>query len=172
MKIYRGFRDTRRDCTVNPMERRRHHSTTNDIYRHSVGSNIAKEGALTHYVLSSDIEMLPSFNIHTAFMEMIALSGSIAHPEGTVYLLPVFQMINGAAEAPLRKSQVLEMLDKRQLSEWNEELCRDCHRVLNVEEWMHSPRDAGKEGQSEVIRYLFLICINSLSRVFHAANEH
>lgn len=42
------------------------------LYPVNVGRNVARETAQTHYVLASDIELYPSPNLITLFLEMIA----------------------------------------------------------------------------------------------------
>lgn len=42
------------------------------LYPVNVGRNVAREMAQTYYILASDIELYPSPNIITQFLEMIA----------------------------------------------------------------------------------------------------
>lgn len=142
-EVFRGFNNTHLDCSEDPMQRKRHHSTTNDIYRHNVGRNIAKQAALTHYVLSGDIDMVPSISLPSDFMEMIALSRSLHHPEGTVFMLPIFE-VNEYLDMPRKKTDLLEMIENEQANEWNAKPCEKCHKILDVEEWKKSSNKTGK----------------------------
>lgn len=42
------------------------------LYPVNVGRNIAREAALTHFILASDVELYPSPDVIRKFLEMIA----------------------------------------------------------------------------------------------------
>lgn len=47
------------------------------LYPINVGRNIARDGALTHFILDADIDMYPSAGLNRKFLEMVAADKSI-----------------------------------------------------------------------------------------------
>lgn len=64
------------------------------LYPVNVGRNVARESAMTHYVLASDIELYPSPNLPTKFLEMIKLRDQPAlnKPNPKLFVLPIFEV--------------------------------------------------------------------------------
>lgn len=49
------------------------------LYPVNVGRNIARDAALTHYILASDVELYPNPNLVKRFLEMIARNEAYLH---------------------------------------------------------------------------------------------
>lgn len=64
------------------------------VYPVNVGRNIARESAVTHYVLASDIELYPNPNLPSKFLEMIRRSNQpeLNKPNPKVFVLPIFEV--------------------------------------------------------------------------------
>lgn len=117
-----------------------HPSTTNDLYRQNVARNIARDAALTYYILSSDIDLLPSVNLVSDFLEMVALSGSLRPSKGTIYLLPVFE-VKVKSKLPETSRALMEMLSDEMDGE---DTCPMSSNVLNMTEWQQHSNKEGK----------------------------
>lgn len=131
------------NCYDNPMDRKVHPSTTNDLYRQNVARNIARDAALTYYILSSDIDLLPSVNLASDFLEMVALSGSLRPSKGTIYLLPVFE-VKVKSKLPETSRALMEMLSDEMDGEDKQATCPMSSNVLNMTEWQQHSNKEGK----------------------------
>lgn len=80
-------------------------------YPINVGRNVAREAALTHYILVSDIENYPSPDVTNKFLEMVALNDKFSTPK--VYPLPVFR-IRDDSSVPLTKTELQRMLENEE----------------------------------------------------------
>lgn len=75
------------------------------LYPVNLGRNIARESAVTHYVLASDIELYPSPNLPTKFLEMIRRKNqpSLLQPNPKVFVLSIFEVAE-TVQPPTNKS--------------------------------------------------------------------
>lgn len=88
------------------------------LYPVNVGRNVAREMAQTHYILPSDIELYPSPNISSKFLEMIAKNtGPLRSKNPKVFPLHIFE-VSANSQVPETKTVLKEMLSngKFQLS--------------------------------------------------------
>lgn len=83
-------------------------------YPINVLRNVARLSSKTHYLLASDIELYPSVNVVSSFMDLLkrekqglipVLSNDIPH----TYVLPIFE-VRANVEPPLKKSQLREFI--------------------------------------------------------------
>ncbi|XP_043270375.1 beta-1,4-glucuronyltransferase 1-like [Venturia canescens] len=112
------------------------------IYPINVGRNIAKETALTHYILVADFELYPSLNLVPMFLEMIRKKGQpevLSYSSKDVYVLPPFEVTEDS-QVPANKSQLLKMLKERKAVPFHENVCSLCHSVPNYLSWKSEPQ--------------------------------
>lgn len=127
-------------CGENPMYRPKH-SSKKDPYRDNVARNIAKDAALTHYILSSEIDLVPSVFLLPSFLQSIAKNDN--RLDGTVFLLPVFEAEKDL-ELPRTKTELLHMVKNGSVVEQKRIFCDECFIVPDIQDWMSQKEDSGK----------------------------
>ncbi|XP_043269529.1 uncharacterized protein Liprin-gamma isoform X4 [Venturia canescens] len=106
------------------------------IYPINVGRNIAKETALTHYILVADIELYPSRYLVWSFL-ITVIQNKIPYRNSSfpkVYVLPPFEVTEDS-QVPEYKSQLLKMLEEGKAVPFHEKICPECHRVPGYDQW-------------------------------------
>lgn len=82
------------------------------LYPVNVGRNIARDTALTHYILASDIELYPSPGIITDFLEMIRRQDPpLLHDKPKVFPLCLFE-VESYAVPPTTKEELVSSILK------------------------------------------------------------
>ncbi|XP_060524606.1 beta-1,4-glucuronyltransferase 1-like [Cylas formicarius] len=115
----------------------------NLLYPVNVGRNVAREMAQTYYVLASDIELYPSPNISTKFLDMIATNtGPLLSKNPKVYPLHIFEVSANAA-VPETKNMLKEMLGNGTALPFHKKLCPGCHSVPKAKEWQTANETEG-----------------------------
>lgn len=86
------------------------------LYPVNVGRNIARETAVTHYVLASDIELYPSPDLPSRFLEMIRQRDQpeLLKPNPKVFVLPIFE-VNEKSKPPKNKTLLVSYLNNSNL---------------------------------------------------------
>lgn len=113
------------------------------LYPVNVGRNIARETAQTHFILPSDVELYPSPNLITKFLEMIAENrGPLLRSNPRVFPLHLFEV--GATQAvPETKTHLKEMLTNGTAFPFHKKLCPGCHNVPKSKEWQTANETEG-----------------------------
>ena len=80
----------------------------------NVGRNVARETAPTYYVLASDIELYPSPNLPSVFLEMIARRDQPAlfKPNPKVFVLSIFE-VDAKTKPPQNKTSLVSKKKKK-----------------------------------------------------------
>lgn len=109
------------------------------LYPVNVGRNIARESAPTFYVFPSDIELYPSPNLPTKFLEMIRRRDQPAlhKPNPKVFVLPIFE-VDEKSQAPNNKTHLVQMLKAGTAIPFHKKLCSGCHNVPKSKEWLEA----------------------------------
>jgi hypothetical protein len=77
------------------------------LYPVNIGRNIARDSALTYYILPSDIELYPSPGLIQNFLDMIRRQDPpLQRPNPKVFPLPIFELEKGV-ELPTNKTQLV-----------------------------------------------------------------
>lgn len=81
------------------------------LYPVNVGRNVARESAITHYILASDIELYPSPDLPSKFLEMIRRRDQppLFKPNPKVFVLPIFE-VDEKSLPPLNKTSLVSIL--------------------------------------------------------------
>jgi hypothetical protein len=80
------------------------------LYPVNIGRNVARESAVTHYILPSDIELYPSPGLIQNFLDMVRRQEPpLLHPNPKVFPLPIFELEKGV-ELPANKTQLVSIL--------------------------------------------------------------
>jgi hypothetical protein len=79
------------------------------LYPVNIGRNVARESAVTHYILPSDIELYPSPGLIHNFLDMISRKDPpLLHSNPKVFPLPIFELEKGV-ELPANKTQLVSL---------------------------------------------------------------
>ncbi|CAG2056426.1 unnamed protein product [Timema podura] len=113
------------------------------LYPVNIGRNIAREMAVTHYILPSDIELYPSPGLIIDFLQMVQRQDPpLKHTNPKVFPLSIFELQTGA-ELPLNKVQLVSMMNNGTAIQFHKKLCPGCHNVPKSKEWLTHPVNPG-----------------------------
>jgi hypothetical protein len=74
------------------------------LYPVNIGRNVARDSAVTHYILPSDIELYPSPGLIQNFLDMVRRQEPpLLHSNPKVFPLPIFELEKGV-ELPANKT--------------------------------------------------------------------
>lgn len=77
------------------------------LYPVNIGRNVARDSAVTHYILPSDIELYPSPGLIQNFLDMVRRQDPpLLHSNPKVFPLPIFELEKGV-ELPVNKTQLV-----------------------------------------------------------------
>ncbi|XP_030381132.1 beta-1,4-glucuronyltransferase 1-like isoform X1 [Scaptodrosophila lebanonensis] len=106
------------------------------LYPVNVGRNIARDAALTHFILASDIELYPNPGLVKKFLEMIARNELYLHRAAPrVFPLSIFE-VDGNSPVPRDKTELQEFLRTGKAIPFHKRVCASCHGVPKSKEWM------------------------------------
>ncbi|XP_043472898.1 beta-1,4-glucuronyltransferase 1-like [Leptopilina heterotoma] len=114
------------------------------LYPVNLGRNVARESAVTHYVLASDIELYPSPNLPEKFLEMIRRKNqpSLSKPNPKVFVLSIFE-VTKTAQPPTNKTILLQMLKSGKAIPFHKKVCPGCHNIPKSKEWQEAAETEG-----------------------------
>lgn len=79
------------------------------LYPVNIGRNVARESAVTHYILPSDIELYPSPGLIQNFLDMVRRQDPpLLHSNPKVFPLSIFELEKGV-ELPANKTQLVSI---------------------------------------------------------------
>ena len=106
------------------------------LYPVNVGRNIARDAAMTHFILASDIELYPTPNLPKKFLEMIARNDApLQRKNPRVFPLSLFE-VDSALQVPRDKTELQELLKTGKAIPFHKRVCSSCHGVPKSKEWM------------------------------------
>ncbi|KAG7308696.1 hypothetical protein JYU34_005918 [Plutella xylostella] len=106
------------------------------MYPINVARNIAKDTALTHFILAADIELYPSPNVVPKFLNMIARNKPpLCRKNPRVYPMPVFE-IDSKYNVPLWKKEIQMMVANKVAFPLKSNVCRKCNMMPELDKWM------------------------------------
>lgn len=104
-------------------------------YPVNVGRNIAREAALTEFVLASDIELYPNPGLIEGFLKMISRSQASDDDKPKAYVVSIFEIEKGV-ELPGSKTELLDLLRKEVVIPFHKRYCPLCHAIPGSQSWM------------------------------------
>lgn len=105
-------------------------------YPINVGRNIAKEAALTHYVLSSDIELYPSPGLVNGFLLMLAANMHLLNAtKPLVFPLNIFE-VSANSTVPTTKSELKYKLKTGQAIPFHRDVAPQFNIGPNLKKWI------------------------------------
>lgn len=106
------------------------------LYPVNVGRNIARDAAMTHFILASDIELYPTPGLPKKFLEMIARNDApLQRKNPRVFPLSLFE-VDSALQVPRDKTELQELLKTGKAIPFHKRVCSSCHGVPKSKEWM------------------------------------
>ncbi|XP_030763588.1 beta-1,4-glucuronyltransferase 1-like [Sitophilus oryzae] len=125
-------------------------SSDNDSwYPINVGRNVARQAAFTDYVMVCDVELMPSHDLASRFMQMLDVEKCTSTEcEKQVYVVPVFE-VEASETVPRTKNQLISLLNQEKAVYFHRKICTHCQKFPGLERWMDS--DSG-----DVIRPLLV----------------
>lgn len=113
------------------------------LYPVNVGRNIARDAAMTHFILASDIELYPNPGLTRKFLEMIARNdASLQRKNPKVFPLSIFE-VDAASQVPRDKTELQELLKTGKAIPFHKRVCSSCHGVPKSKEWMAANETEG-----------------------------
>jgi hypothetical protein len=109
-------------------------------YPVNVARNVAREMAMTHYVLSSDIELYPNPNLIPDFMDMLRRNTSaLQRPNpNKLFVLSIFEVEANVTALPQDKTELVHMLRNKSAIPFHKYVCATCHRIPKAREWIEA----------------------------------
>lgn len=115
----------------------------NLLYPVNVARNVARDAALTHYLLVCDIELYPTPGIPKKFLEMISRNEPpLNSTKPKVFPLPVFE-VDAAFDVPLTKTELQDLYKQHKLIVFHASFCFVCHQVPGGNEWLAAAETQG-----------------------------
>ena len=145
-------------------------------YPVNVARMIARETATTHFILAADIELYPSYNVISDFLNMVHSNGIL---KKTVYVLPIFEMEENVA-FPRNKSELAMLHKNKTVIVFHQFFCSSCHKVPNFETWINQTEIGKYETQNMPISFYFLrmmrwqltLYISDKLNIFHVSKRY
>ena len=117
-------------------------------YPVNVARMIARESATTHYVFTSDIELYPSPNLISHFLQMINRIGA---SDLTVFVTPIFE-IKAGAPLPTDKVELLQMLKDKTAIIFHQNFCEACHKIPHFQEWLSANKSSSYDNPLSIFK--------------------
>lgn len=106
------------------------------LYPVNVGRNIARDAAMTHFILASDIELYPNPGLTRKFLEMVARNDvQLQRKNPKVFPLSIFE-VDATSQVPRDKTELQELLRTGKAIPFHKRVCSSCHGVPKSKEWM------------------------------------
>ncbi|XP_018321843.1 beta-1,4-glucuronyltransferase 1-like [Agrilus planipennis] len=108
----------------------------NLLYPINLARNSARTAAQTYFVLASDMELYPTPNFSSKFIEMVSKNEQlVTGKQRQVFVLPIFEVTKDSS-IPENKTVLKGMINTKQAFIFHEKLCRYCHIVPGYNEWI------------------------------------
>lgn len=98
--------------------------------------NIARDAALTHFLIMCDIELYPSPELPRKFLEMIARNDPpLNSTKQKVFPISIFE-VDASSHVPWTKTELQVLFRKRKLIHFHKNICSKCHLLPESNKWM------------------------------------
>ncbi|CAH1124149.1 unnamed protein product [Ceutorhynchus assimilis] len=117
--------------------------SNNNWYPINVCRNVARQASYTEYVLVCDIELMPSENLASRFLEMTDTFSCLESScEKRVFVVPVFE-VESTENIPRTKAQLLDLIVSKKAVYFHQFTCTHCQKFPGLEQWKTTdPGDA------------------------------
>lgn len=143
-------------------------------YPVNVARNVARKAAETSHILVSDVELLPSRDLVSAFLSMLSrfqkqrVEGGggfdLNHPlpalqesrmKKFVFVLPVFEVDEKESNVPSTKEELLELYTQNKAVYFHRWICLHCQRFPGLHRWLQQKSSAQRPKVIQVFYPLF-----------------
>ncbi|CAL1287066.1 unnamed protein product [Larinioides sclopetarius] len=110
-------------------------------YPNNLLRNVARRSALTEFVFMIDIDMVPSEDLHSDFLQFAKekkLFSDSNKDDKTVYVVPAFE-VKEDGSIPRTKSALLQQVETMEARPFYFELCWKCQKHTDYEAWQKEP---------------------------------
>ncbi|KAK5643990.1 hypothetical protein RI129_007835 [Pyrocoelia pectoralis] len=113
------------------------------VYPVNVSRNVARNAATTTLVLVSDVELIPSKQLASRFLEMISKFAKTNnfHLRHHVFVVPVFEVDNYET-VPRSKKDLIQLVRREKAVYFHRHICSHCQKFPGLEQWLS--QDSGK----------------------------
>ncbi|VVC89570.1 unnamed protein product [Leptidea sinapis] len=111
----------------------------NLLYPVNVARNIARDAAVTYFILPSDIELYPSPNLIPRFLNMIARNSKplSTSKNPRVFPISIFE-VDAKVQVPSTKTELRAMLANKTAIPFHKFVCPNCHNIPQGQQWMNA----------------------------------
>lgn len=155
-------------------------------YPVNVARNVARKAAETSHILVSDVELLPSRDLVSAFLSMLSRFQK-QHAEGDeddfdlnrplsimhefhmkkyVFVLPVFEVDDRESNVPSTKEELLELYTQNKAVYFHRWICLHCQRFPGIQRWLQQKPSTERPKVIQVLFVLFLAGQNAFAQMF------
>jgi len=107
-------------------------------YPVNVARNVARQTVSTHFVFPSDIELYPSPNLISAFLDMIRRDGpALQGTNPRVFVNNIFE-IEANHSLPETKAELVKLMAQKVMIPFHKILCSSCHTIPHAKEWLEA----------------------------------
>lgn len=107
--------------------------------------NVARNAATTHYILVSDVELVPSEFLATSFLNLIVsqyANGGLQLPS-RVFVVPVFE-IDIFETIPKNKLELMKLIKEEKAVYFHRHVCSHCQKFPGLEKWLQNKEEEVK----------------------------
>ena len=158
-----GFKQNPCNYTQSDIAPRDYRGNLRLTYPVSIARNIAWVASTTHFVLTSDIELLPNPSLIQDFLALIARNdASLQAVRRKVFVPPVFVHRDGNQSMPETKLELIKMEKQGAVRPFFKDYCLRCHRIPNYKGWIKDSNPGNSFTLLHPIEILQLIEITEL----------
>ncbi|KAF7284844.1 hypothetical protein GWI33_021487 [Rhynchophorus ferrugineus] len=123
-------------CRIEDSSQYRIYSNFDDstIYPINVCRNAARKASLTKYVLVSDIQLMPSKDLASGFLDMLT-TNQLINATKKVYVLPIFELAENEY-IPDTKADLIDMIADNRSVYFHKFICKHCQNFPGLEQWI------------------------------------
>lgn len=115
------------------------------IYPVNVCRNVARNAAFTYFVLVADVQLMPSNNLASKFMDMAHKMDIKTYKKSSkVYVLPLFEIEAGEV-IPRTKTELLRLMKKERAMYFHRMVCTHCQKFPGLQRWLQAHDDGTVE---------------------------
>lgn len=111
------------------------------VYPINVCRNAARQASLTHYVMISDIELMPSKNLASGFLDMLNKYTFDINSSRSVFVVPIFE-VEEDISIPRTKNELVKRVRKGTAVYFHRFVCPHCQKFPGIETWMEKFGDS------------------------------
>ncbi|KAK4887710.1 hypothetical protein RN001_003981 [Aquatica leii] len=107
------------------------------IYPVNVSRNVARNATATTFVLVSDVELIPSKNLASRFLQMTRklIENNFLNFKYRVFVVPVFE-VDSYEYVPRTKKDLIQLVRREKAVYFHRHICSHCQKFPGLEKWL------------------------------------